>query len=211
MSNAPHLPGPQAWLNFRRIVCDTLVLSQSDPARRRRAHRPFLDRLGHQARARGCDQARRGAQPPGPRPRAGARGISGRAQPRGAEAPEQRAQLDRMVRDARPLPPFRADPVRLFAAHPLAAGQPRKSAAARQGLARRRRALVPVEGARASRSTSRRRRCSRRSGCARWRSRTASSSRRWRCIRPWTAARTTSTSSIMARAPRAAPASSTPR
>ena len=23
MSNATHLPGPQAWLNFRRIVCDS--------------------------------------------------------------------------------------------------------------------------------------------------------------------------------------------
>src|SRR3712207_7393880 len=23
MSNAKHLPGPQAWLNFRRIKCDT--------------------------------------------------------------------------------------------------------------------------------------------------------------------------------------------
>ena len=110
---------------------------QADPARRRRPHRPFLDRLGHQARARGCDQARRGAEPARPRPRRGARRISGRAQPRGAQAPEQRPQLDRMVRDARPLSPFRADPVRLFAAHPLAAGQPRESAPARPGLARR--------------------------------------------------------------------------
>ena len=71
-----------------------------------------------------------------------------------------------MVRDAGPLPPFRADPVRLFAAHPLAARQPRESAAARQGLAGGRRALVPVAGARARRSTSPPRRCSRRSGCA---------------------------------------------
>ena len=145
MSNATHLPGPQAWLNFRRIVCDTWSLREPDPARRRRAHRPFLDRLGHQARARGRDQARRGAEPARPDPRGRARRISGRAQSRGAQAPEQRAQLDRMVRDARPLPPFRADPVRLFAAHPLAAGQPRESAAARQGMAGGRRALVPVE------------------------------------------------------------------
>jgi hypothetical protein len=43
---------------------------EPDPARRRRPHRPFLDRLGHQARARGRDQARRGAEPPGLDPRA---------------------------------------------------------------------------------------------------------------------------------------------
>ena len=149
MSNADHLPGPQAWLTFRRIVCETWSLPQSHPARRRRAYRPFLDRLGHQAGAGGRDQAGRGAQPPGPDPRGGAGGISGRAKPRGAEASELRAQFDRMVRDAGPLSPLRADPVRLFTAHPLAAGQPRESAAARQGLAGGRRALVPVEGARA--------------------------------------------------------------
>ena len=71
-----------------------------------------------------------------------------------------------MVRDARALPPFRADPVRLFPAHPLAAGQPRESAASRQALARGGRALVPVEGARACRSTTPPRRCSRPTGCA---------------------------------------------
>ena len=148
MSNAAHLPGPAGLAAVPPDRLPALGPPQPDPARRRGAHRPFLDRLGHQARARGRDQAGRGAEPSRPRPRAGARRISGRAQPRGAQAPEQRAQLDRMVRDARALPPFRADPVRLFAAHPLAAGQPRESAAARQGLARRRRALVPVEGAR---------------------------------------------------------------
>ena len=42
---------------------------------------------------------------------------------------------------------FRADPVRLFAAHPHAAGQPREPAPARQDLARGRRALVPAERA----------------------------------------------------------------
>ena len=39
---------------------------QCHPARRRGAHRAFLDRLGDQARARGCDQAGGGAQPRGP-------------------------------------------------------------------------------------------------------------------------------------------------
>ena len=37
-----------------------LVARQDHPDRRRRPHRPFLDRLGNQARARGRDQARRG-------------------------------------------------------------------------------------------------------------------------------------------------------
>ena len=81
-------------------------------------------------------------------------------------------------------PPFRADPVRLFFAHPLAGGvaptricgcatSPGASRASSAGWR-----LAPA----AARSTSRRRRCSRRSGCARWNSPTASSySRRWRC------------------------------
>jgi hypothetical protein len=63
-SNAAHLVGSAAWLNFRRIKCERWNERQRHPARRRRAHRAFLDRLGHQARARGCDQAGRGAQPP---------------------------------------------------------------------------------------------------------------------------------------------------
>ena len=42
-----------------------LVERQCHPARRRRAHRAFLDRLGDQARARGRDQARGGAEPGG--------------------------------------------------------------------------------------------------------------------------------------------------
>ena len=41
----------------------TVASRQADPARRRRAHRPFLDRIGHQAGARRCDQAGGGAQP----------------------------------------------------------------------------------------------------------------------------------------------------
>ena len=40
-----------------------LARRQGHPARRRRAHRAFLDRVGDQAGARGCDQAGRGAQP----------------------------------------------------------------------------------------------------------------------------------------------------
>ncbi len=53
-----------------------------------------------------------------------------------------------MVRKPGALRGLRAHPVRLFAAHALAARQPRKPAAARQGLARRGRTLVPAQGAR---------------------------------------------------------------
>ena len=79
---------------------------------------------------------------PGLSARSRAGRICRRAEPRSAQASEQRAQLDRMVRDARALPAFRAAAIRLFAAHPQPAHQPRESAPARQGMAGRRRALV---------------------------------------------------------------------
>ena len=43
-SNASHLVGSAAWLNFRRIKCERWIERQRHPARRRRAHRAFLDR-----------------------------------------------------------------------------------------------------------------------------------------------------------------------
>ena len=147
----------------------------------------------------------------GPDRRSRARRISGGAQPRSAEAAEQRAQLDRMVRDAGPLSAFRAAAVRLLAAHPQPARQPREPAPARPRMAGDGRALVleardrrPLEQDRAAdvRAVQ-----AARDG----RSRTASSSRRWRCIRRSTACPTTSTSCTSARARSAAPASSSPR
>ena len=188
----------------------TLAPRQADPARRRRPHRAFLDRVGDQAGARGCDQAGRGAQPPRPRPDRGAGRISGRADPRGAQAAEQRAQLDRMVRDGRALSRLRAVAVRLFAADPVAADQPRESAPARRRLAgadrsalsgsarpaRRKDRAADVRAVQAARDGARR---------------TASSSRRWRCIRRSTGRPTTSTWSISARARRAARGWSSPR
>ena len=101
-----------------------LARRQDHPARRRRAHRAFLDRVGDQAGARGCDQAGRGAQPPGLAAGRGAGRISGRALDRSAQAAEQRAQLDRMVRNGRALSRLRAVAIRLFAADPVAAHQP---------------------------------------------------------------------------------------
>ncbi len=50
-----------AWLNFRRIKCERWSERQCHPARRRRAHRAFLDRQRHQARARRRDQIGRRA------------------------------------------------------------------------------------------------------------------------------------------------------
>ena len=69
MSNAAHLRGSAGLAQFPPDHLRALASRQADPARRRRPHRAFLDRLGHQAGARGRDQAGRGAQPPGPRPR----------------------------------------------------------------------------------------------------------------------------------------------
>ena len=59
MSNAAHLRG-SAWLNFPRVACERWyhgnVVLLGDAA-----HGAFLGRLGHQARARGCDRAGRRA------------------------------------------------------------------------------------------------------------------------------------------------------
>ena len=80
LSNAAHLRGAAAWLNFPPHPLRTMERRQNHPDRRCCPHRPFFDRIGHQAGARRCNQARRGAQSPGPADEPGARGISGRAQ-----------------------------------------------------------------------------------------------------------------------------------
>ena len=68
MSNAAHLRGSAAWLNFRRIKCERWssgnVILLGDAAHT--AHFSIGSR--HQARARRCDQAGRSSQPPGPQP-----------------------------------------------------------------------------------------------------------------------------------------------
>ena len=116
---------------------------QPGPDGRCRAFGAFLDRLGHQARPRGCDRAR----PPtrrGGRAAAGcpARGLRGRAQGRGPEAAVGGAQLDRVVRERRALCQAAARAVRLQPAHPQPAGQPREPPPSGPRLARRLRALV---------------------------------------------------------------------
>ena len=134
---------PLAQLPARRSarpgVTGNLVL-MGDAA----AHRAFLDRLGHQARARGRDRARRATWPSGGRDLPGAL-----ARLRGPSASVEvlrlqigGAQLDRMVRGRRALRRAAPRAVRLFAADPQPARQPREPAAARPGLARGRRGLV---------------------------------------------------------------------
>ena len=58
MTNARHLRG-SAWLNFNRVLCETLVAREHRADGRRGGHRAFLGRLGHQARAGERHRARR--------------------------------------------------------------------------------------------------------------------------------------------------------
>ena len=111
----------------------------------------------------------------------------------------------------RALSPSRSRAVQLFAAHALAAHQPREPARARQGVARERRDVVRGAGdgrepqARAAADVHAVPRC------AASTSRTASWCRRWRSTAPSTARRPTGTSCTTPSAPRAAPGWSSPR
>ena len=165
LSNATHLRGSAIWIRFPRVVCRTWVhWTRSTDARvpvvligRRRAHRAFLDRLGHQARARGRDRAgardRRASRTANRRSRA----YEARALGRGAEDPERRAQLHRMVRERRALHGVRGAAVRLqpadaqpadFAREPAPARSARSSPAwsrgSRRARGRRRRSVPPM-------------------------------------------------------------------
>ena len=209
MTNANHIRG-SAWINFPRVLCERWSLQEPRADGRRRGERAFLDRLRHQA---GAGKRRRAGRlrafRAGPRSRLPQ--IRGRAAHRGAEAAIGGAQFARMVRGGRALSRPRSGAVQLFAADPLAAHQPRESAAARPGLAGRRRGLVPAAGGR-QRRMSRARADVRAVPAARPEARrTASSSRRWRSTRPSTAARPTGISPTMPSAPRAAPGSSISR
>ena len=203
--------GSAAWLNFRRIKCERWSQRQRHPARRRRAHRAFLDRQRHQARARRRDQARRGAQPRGPRA----------SKPRSTNirrSATSKCSSSRTARATRPNGSRRCTATSISSrCNSLIRCSPAASASATRTSA-----CATANGSKASSAgsgsarptaarTRPRRRCSRRSSCARWRSRTASPSRRWRCIRRSTARPTTSTSSTTASARWAAPGSSSPR
>ncbi len=140
---------------------------------RRGAHRPFRHRLGHQAGDRGRDRA--GAPVQGPRPRPGGDPGGAAAHTRRCAAsmcspPERGPQRDGMVRGGRPslCRHAAARAVHVLDADAQPAHQPREPAPARQGLARRLRALVraPVGAERSPTTRRRRRRCSRPTRCA---------------------------------------------
>ena len=124
---------------------------------RRRAHRALLDRLGHQARARGCDRARALHRPGRPRRPGRARCADYEAvrsvevlsiQNAARNSTEWFENVDALRQPA-------AGAVRLFAADAQPAHQPREPAPARQGLrrglrgldrrARRRRSAAPPQ------------------------------------------------------------------
>ena len=163
MSNARHLRG-SGWLNFPRVLCekwshDNIVL-MGDAAATAHFSIGSGTKLAMESAISLADYLRQRAQHP-----RSIRQIRGGAAHRGAAAAIGRAQFARMVRERRALPPSRSDPVQLFAADALAAHQPRESAAARQGMARSRRRLVPAPG-RAATARPCGGRCSRPSSCA---------------------------------------------
>ena len=144
-------------------------------ARRRRAHRALLDRLGHEARDGGRDRAGVGVPRARGRRARRARRLRGRAPPDRREHAARRAGQPRVVRGHRALrPPAAADRSRSTCSR-AAAASPTASCSCATRLRRAR--------GRARSATRRGRRCSRRSGCASSSSPTASSSRRWTCTR----------------------------
>ena len=187
------------------------ALGAGGAGRRRRAHGALLHRLGHQARARGRHRARpRRRRGRAGRPRARAGRLRGGARRRSGEDPERRAQLDRVVRERRPLHRVRGRAVRLQPADAQPAHFAREPAAARPRLRRADGALVRARRGRDGRAraaadvhavhAARRHRCRTASWCRRWRSTPAS-----------TAFPTTTTSSTSAAARTAAPGWCSPR
>ena len=199
-SNASHLVGSAAWLNFRRIKCERWssgnVILLGDAAHT--AH--FSIGSGTKLALEDAIKLAEVLNRAGPQPRSRARRISGRAEPRGAQAPEQRAQLDRMVRDARPLLSISSRCSSLIRCSPAASASATRTCACATANGSKASSAGSGSARPTAARTRPRRRCSRRSSCARWSSRTASPSRRWRCIRRSTARPTTSTSSITASA-----------
>ncbi len=178
MSNAKHLRG-SAWLNFNRVLCErwstgNIVLLGDAAATAHFSVGSGTKLAMESAIALANDIYERARSairlPP----------LRGRA-PAGSAAPaERRAQFDRMVRGRRALFRARSGAVQLFAAHPLAAHQPREFARARSGMAGRRREMVraPRHRARAERRAAADVRAAQ--GARRSSLPTASASRRWR-------------------------------
>ena len=209
MSNAKHLRG-SAWLNFNRVLCERWstgnVVLLGDAAATAHFSVGSGSKLAMESAIALANYLH--SEPTHGR---GFRPLRGRAAAGSAALAERRAQFDRMVRGRRALSASRSGAVQLFAAHPLAAHQPREPAPARSGLARRRREVVrdqgdrrdPQRGAPADvRAVARARRRIEepRGGLADGRN-----------TAPSTARRTTGISCITPSAPRAAPASCSPR
>ena len=194
MSNAQRTCAARlAQLPARRLRA--LAPRQHRAARRRRAHRAFLDRLRHQAGARGRDRARRGAARRGATSRARSPPIRTSAG-RGAEAAERGAQLDRVVRERRRAT-SRLEPQQFaYSCSPAASASATRTCACATGPGSRASSAGSPSARAGARCSCPCRRCSRRSGCASSSSRTASWSRRWPCTRPRTARRATSISCI---------------
>ena len=89
------------WRTFPTVRNAALAPRQRRAARRRRAHRALLDRLGHQAGHGGRDRAGRGASRARARRRAGARSptYEARAHADRGAAPARRADEPRVVRE----------------------------------------------------------------------------------------------------------------
>ena len=144
MSNARHLRG-SGWLNFPRVLCEKWshgnIVLMGDAAATAHFSIGSGTKLAMESAISLADYSAERAEH-----RRGVRQIRGGAAHRGASPAIGGAQFARMVRECRALSRPRSDPVQLFAADALAAHQPRESAAARQGLARIRRRLVPASG-----------------------------------------------------------------
>ena len=190
-----HLLGSPAWLNFRRINCAD-GLSQLDPARRRRPYCPLSIGSGTKLALEDAIKLAEVLNRPG----LGLKLRSTNIRPSGTS----RCSSSRTARATRPngsrpssATPFRAAPVRLFPAHPLpalsheicACATGTGSRVSSAGSGRRVGPPVDRDGAADVRALP-----PARTGA--WP--IGSSSRQWRPIRPRTARRATSTSSIMA-------------
>ena len=142
MSNAAHIRG-SAWLNFPRVLCEKWsfenIVLMGDAA----ATAHFSIGSGTKL-AMESAVSMAGLSPHRAHHAGGICEIR-RCAPHGSFAAAiGGAQFAGMVRGRRALPASRSGAVQLFAADAFTAHQSRKSAAARQGLARRRGSLVPA-------------------------------------------------------------------
>ena len=178
---------PHALDQLRHRPQRVLAPRERRAARRRRAHRALLDRLRHQAGDGGRDLAGVGG--------AGA-ATSTPTRPSAARSSRARSARRR---------------ARSSGSRASAATRTRTRGRSRSTCSRAAAGSPTASCACATRTSSprcaTRRRCSRRSACARWSSRTASWSRRWTCTPRSTARRATSTSCTSARGRSAAPGS----